>query len=115
MKAELDTLRARTGRMEQELDEIECCFFCSSHLRLSSGKGGGESCVLTASDGKVVPGVRNFHAVWPGKTWVKLDTMPGIRPASALDFTRMPFRKAPAGADGRLERKLSLPAGWSER
>ena len=86
----------------QELDEIECCFFCSSKLRLSSGKGGGESCVLTASDGKVQPGIRDFNSVAPGEDWVKLDMQPGIRPSSALDFTRMPFRKAPAGNDGRL-------------
>lgn len=93
--AVLDTRR-------QEFDEIECCFYCGPRLKLPSGKGGALACELTASDGKVQPGVRDFHAIWPGESWVKLDVAPGIRPASALDFTRAPFRKAPAGTDGRL-------------
>ena len=93
--AVLDTRR-------QEFDEIECCFYCGPKLKLPSGKGGSAACELTASDGKVQPGIRDFHGVWPGESWVKLDVAPGIRPASALDLTRAPFRKAPAGADGRL-------------
>lgn len=93
--AVLDTRR-------QEFDEIECCFYCGPKLKLPSGKGGAIACELTASDGKVKPGIRDFHGIGPGAGWVALDVAPGIRPASALDFTRAPFRKAPAGTDGRL-------------
>lgn len=93
--AVLDTRR-------QEYDEIECCFYCGPRLNLPVGKGGRVACELAASDGKVRPGIRDFHGIWPGEDWVKLDVASGIRPASALDFTRAPFRKAPAGNDGRL-------------
>ena len=85
-----------------ELDEIECCFFCGPKLRLVSGKNGTAVCGLMAGDDKVQPGIRGFHGVGPGESWVALDVTPGIRPASALDFSRVSFRKAPAGADGRL-------------
>ena len=112
--AVLDTRR-------QEFDEIECCFFCGPKLKLPSGKGGSASCELTASDGKVQPGIRDFHGIGPGERWVALDVASGIRPASALDFTRAPSRKAPAGTDGRLivttngEFRFSRSSGATQR
>ena len=86
----------------QDQDEIEFHFTSGKKLDLTVGKGAAASCLLTASDGKIQCATRDFHGVWQGKSWVKLDVAEGVRPSSALDFSRAATRKTPAGVDGRL-------------
>ena len=83
-------------------EDFEVRFAVGGKVRLAVGKGGGVSCTLSSSAGKVLPGVRDFHGIAAGRTWVKLAPSEGIRQGSVLDFTRGPTRRMPAGADGRL-------------
>lgn len=86
----------------QAKDEFEIRFACGGKVRLGVGKGGGGFCTLSSSAGKVVPAARDFHGIGEGKTWVKLAPSGGVRQGSALDLSRGPTRRTPAGVDGAL-------------
>ena len=83
-------------------DEFEVRFAYGGKVRLGVGKGGAASCALSSSAGKVQPAARDFHGIGEGKSWVKLAPASGIRQGSALDLSRGPTRRTPAGTDGAL-------------
>lgn len=100
-------------------DEFVVRFILPEKLSLLVGKGCDATCTLTASDGAPQVGARDFHGIGQGADWVKLDVEDGIRPSSALDFSRLMPRRGVAGTEGalvattngefRFSRKVSEP------
>lgn len=86
----------------QNQDEFELRLVGAGKRLYPVGTGGEVSCTLTPSPGKVAVAARDFFGIAQGKTWVKLEKTEGIRPSSALDFSRLAQRRTPAGADGAL-------------
>lgn len=83
-------------------DNLTVRFSCQLFRPLAAGVGKVVSCTVTASDGKVQCATRDYVRMGQGASWLKLNVASGIRPASALDFSRMPTRKIPAGSEGAL-------------
>ena len=86
----------------QDKDEFEMRFIFVGRLNLGIGKGVDAECTLMTAAGKPQIAARDFHGIWQGATWVKLDKAEGIRPTSALDFSKLVPRRTPAGVDGAL-------------
>lgn len=86
----------------QNRDEFTIRFTLPDRPNLTVGKGFDVKCTLTASDGKVTVAARDFHGVAQGSSWVRLETADGIRPASALDFSRLTGRRSTAASVGPL-------------
>ena len=89
------------GRISNR-DDFEIRFVLPGKLNLQVGKGADASCTLTPDGGKIQVAARDFFGIGPGSVWVKLDKPEGIRPASALDFSKLTPRRTPAGIDGAL-------------
>jgi len=81
-------------------EDFEVRFLCQENPRLAVGKGCQLECAFTSSAGPVALGIRDFHGVWEGDSWVKLTVAEGIRPGTALDLSRGSNRHTPAGVDG---------------
>ena len=86
----------------QNQNEFTIRFTLPDKLNLAIGKGFDAKCTLTASDGKAKLAARDFHGIAQGAEWVKLSKADGIRPASALDFSRLSGRRASAASGGPL-------------
>ena len=86
----------------QNQDEFELRLVGAGQRLYAVAAGGELFCMLTPSPGKVTIAMRDLFGIVPGKTWVKLEKTEGIRPTSALDFSRMAQRHTPAGIDGAL-------------
>ena len=86
----------------QNKDDFEIRFVFAEKLNLPIGKGVDVSCTLTPDGGRAQVAARDFHGIGPNATWVRLDRAEGIRPSSALDFSRLVPRRIPAGVDGTL-------------
>ena len=86
----------------QNKDDFEIRFVYAEKLNLPVGKGVDASCTLTPDGGRAQVAARDFHGIGQGASWVKLDRAEGIRPSSALDFSKLVPRRTPAGVDGAL-------------
>ena len=91
-----------TDGRAQNRDDFEILFALPGAQNLAVGKGLDASCKLTPEGGKVQAAARDFHGIGAGSDWVKLDKAEGIRPSSALDFSKLLPRRTPAGVDGVL-------------
>lgn len=86
----------------RNLDEFTIRFTLPEKPDLTVGKGFDTLCTLSASDGKVRVAARDFHGIAQGAEWVKLEVADGIRPSSALDFSRLAGRRSSVATGGPL-------------